>query len=98
MATQLVASGPLQGVRILDLTRYQNGPAVGGAGFTLARRVLVPSAKQLRARRDVFYLYCFMCYRELGINWIPVYVHFTCAYVYVRISHVLLDMCDAYVR
>ena len=37
-------------------------------------------------------------YRELIINWIPVYVHFTCAYVYVRISYVLLDMCDAYVR
>ena len=37
-------------------------------------------------------------YRELGINWIPVYVHFTCAYVYVRISYVLLDMCEAYVR
>ena len=37
-------------------------------------------------------------YRELIINWIPVYVHFTCAYVYVRISYVLLDMCGAYVR
>ena len=37
-------------------------------------------------------------YRELIINWIPVYVRFICANVYVRFCYVLLDMCEPYVR